>query len=167
MGSAMFIEEMNEEEQMQHWKEFQFRNRNHSAPEWKTYYDSVIRPAFLLKYGDAAVKAEPNAVQTISPPLDVKDLWFKKDESAQEPFRSVVINSLKAGITLTEVWSDFGLGWDKVVSATLLKTSGMKTVPPLETDSAMVVFKSAGFAEEFVERYVADAVLIKTASRAA
>lgn len=62
MGSAVFVEDMSEEEQMDHWVEFARKNGRHSAEEWKLYYDRVIRAAYLAKISargiDKAVEEE-------------------------------------------------------------------------------------------------------------
>ncbi|KAF2480755.1 hypothetical protein BDY17DRAFT_199852 [Neohortaea acidophila] len=51
MGAAVFIESMTGEERATHWRVLEKDSNRHTAADWKQYYDYVVRPAFLAKYG--------------------------------------------------------------------------------------------------------------------
>ncbi|KAK3718816.1 hypothetical protein LTR37_004732 [Vermiconidia calcicola] len=51
LGAAFFIEEMSEDEKAEHWERLAFEKGRHSAKEWQTYYEEMVRPEYLAKVG--------------------------------------------------------------------------------------------------------------------
>ena len=49
LGAACFVEAKTVEEQAEHWIEYARQNPRHSSEEWQSYYQNVIRPAYLQK----------------------------------------------------------------------------------------------------------------------
>lgn len=166
MGSAMFIEDMSEKEQIEHWGEFQQKNRTHTAKEWKTYYDEVIRPAFLDRAGVKLILATPtqpakSGAKPVPITPSVPELFYKYNSTDPHLFRTVLINNIDTSLdeTLSKM-SEY-----KIKSATFLNTAGMKTRPMIKTNSTLVVFWDAEEAKAFVDSCDENVVLILSPTR--
>ena len=52
MGSAVFIEDMSEQEREEHWQLLAHNTGRHSGKEWRVYYEEVVRPVHLARFSD-------------------------------------------------------------------------------------------------------------------
>jgi len=48
-GVATFIEDFGQEQYAEYWQEYACEHRDHSARQWREYYESEVRPAYLEK----------------------------------------------------------------------------------------------------------------------
>ena len=60
-GKACWIEDYTEEEYNEHWVKYASEHRDHSAGEWRKYYESKVRPGYLKKIGVSNKQTEKNS----------------------------------------------------------------------------------------------------------
>lgn len=217
-GFACYIEEIKDpHEYAEHWIDYANKHQDHTAEEWRSYYESQIRPArfetgtaqpvHMHSYSMDEVKqydipttipVQPVAVdsplqhskwaspQPINrwpapeprPPMTIKSPYTKSTyqsyEVTQFPAsqdislrRTVLVSNIPIGMTLADVFSQ--LQSDRILEAKFAGTAGMKTLPPIMTNAAIVEFLDNEDAQMFVGVYgkhgVFEIRLIETPTR--
>lgn len=211
-GAACFIEELKDPDSYaEYWVEYACQHRDHTAEEWRAYYEARIRPSrcgtgtahpvHMRSYSMDDVKEYDilTPVQPAQPPLQ-NSQWASPQPVARWPApeprlnsrlpcagssyiswevthfpaskdpglrRTVLVSNIPIGMTLTDVFSQ--LESDRIVEAKFAGTAGMKTLPPIESNMAIVEFLDNEDAQTYVDVYskhaVFDLVLIGTPTR--
>lgn len=201
-GVACFIQDLTDPvEYNEYWIEYANKHPDHTAEEWKQYYEYQIRPSrfetgtaqpvHMHSYSKDDVKQYniPTAVQPVQVPVDSPPLQHSKWSSAQQPIsrwpapqprspmrspyagtsylsyevthfpaskdiglrRTVLVSKIPIGMTLADVFAE--LVSDRILEAKFAGTAGMKTLPPIMTNAAIVEFLDNEDAQAYVEAY--------------
>jgi hypothetical protein len=232
-GAACFIEDLKDpDEYAKYWVNYACQHQDHTADEWRSYYEARIRPTRcetgtaeqvkMHSYSIDEVKQYniPTAVQaTTSPvsalPHDIPTVvqpatspvsplqhsqWAAPQPVARWPApaprlhvrslyagnsylsygvthypaskdvglrRSVLISNIPIGMAVADVLLQ--LESDRIVEAKFAGTAGMKTLPPIMTNMAIVDFLDNEDAQMYVDVYAKHAMfdlkLIATPTR--
>lgn len=200
-GFACYIEEIKDpHEYAEHWINYANEHHNHTADEWREYYESQIRPTryetgtaqpvHMHSYSMDEVKQYdiPVAVQPVDSPLQ-RSRWASPKPISHWPApqprphmnppwtgttylsyevthfpaskdpglrRTVLVSNIPIGMTLAEVFSQ--LESDRILEAKFAGTAGMKTVPPIMNNAAIVEFLDNEDAQAYVDVYYKHAV---------
>jgi hypothetical protein len=198
-GVACFIQDLKDpEEYDEYWIDYANKHQDHTAEEWKEYYESQIRPSrfetgtaqpvHMHSYSKDDVKQYdiPTTVQSV--PVD-SPLQHSKWSSAQQPIsrwpapqprehvrspyagnsylsyevthfpasrdvglrRTVLVSNIPIGMALVDVFAE--LVSDRILEAKFAGTAGMKTLPPIMTNAAIVEFLDNEDAQAYVDDY--------------
>ena len=208
-GTACFIDDLKDPvEYEEYWIEYASKHPDHTAEEWREYYESQIRPSryetgtaqsvHMHSYSMDEVKQydiptavqpvdsslqHPQPTQAVDSPLQNSkwsspqpvSRWPKpsprpptKPPSAGTTYlsyevthfpsstdpslrRTVLVSNIPIGLTLTDVFSE--LVSDRILEAKFAGTAGMKTLPPIMTNTAIVEFLDNEDAQMFVDGY--------------
>lgn len=104
----------------------------------------------------------------IAYPMEVEELFATPAEGDRSPYRTVLISNIPAGTMLIDVLDSIKGG--KIYSAVLLDTAGMRTTPPIDTNSALITFVFGRHARLAAEswsnpKFNTTAQLLRTISR--
>lgn len=103
-GAAAWIEDYSEEEYADYWVEYAAEHRDHSAGEWRQYYESKVRPAYVKKM---AARSGSKAVEKESisgdGEKDSRLIGQRKDSAFAGPNEGEVKSSVGPLIDLTAV----------------------------------------------------------------
>jgi hypothetical protein len=201
-GVACFIQDLNDPiEYDEYWTDYANNHPDHTAEEWKQYYESQVRPSrfetgtaqpvHMHSYSKDDVKQYdiPIAIQPVQVPVDSPPLQQSKWTSPQQPTsrwpapqprspmrstyagtsylsyevthfpaskdfglrRTVLVSNVPIGMTLADVFAE--LVSDRILEAKFAGTAGMKTIPPIMTNAAVVEFLDNEDAQAYVEEY--------------
>jgi hypothetical protein len=201
-GVACFIQDLNDPiEYDEYWLDYANNHPDHTAEEWRQYYESQIRPCrfetgtaqpvHMHSYSKDDVKQYeiPTAVQPAPVPVDSLPLHHSKWTSTQQPIsrwpapqprspmrspyaattylsyevthfpaskdiglrRTVLVSNIPIGMTLADVFVE--LSSDRILEAKFAGTAGMKTMPPIMTNAAIVEFLDNEDAQAYVDEY--------------
>lgn len=204
-GFACYIEEIKDpQEYAEHWIDYANKHQDHTAEEWRSYYESQIRPArfetgtaqpvHMHSYSMDEVKqydiptpvpvqpvavdsplqnskwASPALTQPLSrwpapeprPHMTMRSPYtgnsYQSYEITHFPAskdiglrRTVLVSNIPIGMTLADVFVE--LGSDRILQAKFAGTAGMKTLPPIMTNAAIVEFLDNEDAQMYVDVY--------------
>lgn len=200
-GFACYIEEIKDpHEYAEHWISYANEHHDHTAEEWREYYESQIRPVrfetgtaqsvHMHSYSMDQVRQYdiPTAVQPVDSPQQ-RSQWASPKPVSRWPApqprphmnspnagnsyllyevthfpaskdiglrRTVLVSNIPIGMTLAEIFSE--LESDRVLNAKFAGTAGMKTLPPIMTNAAIVEFLDNEDAQAYVDVYSKHAV---------
>ena len=109
----------------------------------ESLYSLRTRP--LVPNNSASFRRSP---RLYSYPRGVSRILHNFDSTDEGMFHTVLISNIPSDNTLFDILSNVRGG--KIVSATFLKTAGMKMKPPIETNGVMIVFLEAWQAKTFL-----------------
>lgn len=209
-GVACYIDEIkNPHDYAEHWIDYANKHQDHTAEEWKEYYESQIRPlrfetgtaqpVHMHSYSMDEVKQYdiPTPVQAVDSPLPLQNSkwaspqpvslspqpvsrWPKPEPRPpmRQPYagptylsyevthfpaskdpglrRTVLVSNIPIGMTLADVFSE--LVSDRILESKFAGTAGMKTLPPIMTNMAIVEFLDNEDAQTYVDVYAKHAV---------
>jgi hypothetical protein len=198
-GSACFINDLTDPVEYEgYWIDYATKHQDHTAEEWKHYYESQIRPSrfetgtaqpvhmHLYSKDDVKQYDIPMPVQPV--PVD-SPLQHSKWSSPQQPIsrwpapqprehirspyagnsylsyevmhlpasrdvglrRTVLVSNIRIGMILADVFAE--LVSDRILEAKFAGTAGMKTIPPIMTNAAIVEFLDNEDAQAYVDEY--------------
>jgi len=214
-GAACFIKDLEDPDQYaKYWVNYACQHQEHTAEEWRSYYEAHIRPnrcetgtaqsVQMRSYSMDEVKQcdIPPAVQPTASPVSPlqHSKWAVPQPVAQWPTpqprphvrspyagssyqsyevthypaskdvglrRTVLVSNIPIGMTVADVLSQ--LESDRIVEAKFAGTAGMKTLPPIMSNMAIVEFLDNEDAQMYVDVYsrhaVFDLKLIATPTR--
>ena len=93
-------------------------------------------------------------------PREVPQVLFNPNVKDSSHFRTILISKIASGITLAQVVS--GIRGGRIVKAIFLQTKGMKTSPPMATNTAMIEFLNADEAATAIENSIRDSLVTLT-----
>jgi hypothetical protein len=244
MGMACFLEDKADDEMAEFWMNHAAYNPRHSAVEYQTYFDTVIRPAYeetmrarevalgssgysvdkseSTSQGDvdamracevevgnsensssmdksestgqgemattlpaaaasasdekfeerqvisAPIKVDLNEAERIpgyhrsdhrpsQAPMSIEDLFAQAEDDEEDAMRTIVISGIPPNIILSSVLDAVRGG--TVYKAEMLVTAGMRTTPPIETNSVMITFIHGRDAQNTAHEYTAERAL--------
>jgi predicted RNA-binding protein len=203
-GFACYIEEIKDpREYAEHWADYANEHKDHTAEEWREYYETQIRPArfetgtaqpvHMHSYSMDEVKQYdiPTAVQPVDSPLQQQQQQQQQHSQQASPKpvsrwpapeprpymrssyagstyqsyevthfpaskdiglrRTVLVSNIPVGMALANVFAE--LQSDRILETKFAGTAGMKTIPPIMTNMAIVEFIDNEDAQMFVDVY--------------
>lgn len=84
-------------------------------------------------------------------PTEVRQVFYQPDSKVPSLRRTVLVNGVPRTVNLAEVLGKVG-GSGEVLSSVYVETAGMRTTPPLTTNTVLLVFVAAECAVALVER---------------
>jgi hypothetical protein len=94
-------------------------------------------------------------------PVEASHILNSPDIQEISNFHTILITNIGSGVSLAQVLSNVRGG--RIVKATFLKTKGMKTLPAMTTNSAMIEFLNADDAAAAVDMWVQEQPVTRTA----
>jgi hypothetical protein len=202
-GTACFIDDLKDPvEYEEYWIEYASKHPDHTAEEWREYYEAQIRPSRCetgtaqpvhmhsysmdeVKQYDISTVVQPvdsplqhskwSSPQPISSSPQPISRWPKpsprpptRQPHAGTPYlsyevthfpaskdpslrRTVLVSNIPIGMTLTDLFSE--LPSDRILEAKFAGTAGMKTLPPIMMNMAIVEFLDNEDAQMYVDEY--------------